>query len=181
MCLERQPQVRLAAKFYVPYPSDLSPQTPQHLEFLWVSQEPPVMLSPRQCLVSGPTRRVEALMYKGWTDSTKYLLCAGSEGCWEYLQGGIYFLYWWTIREGDASSVLGLKYKEKPDRAHISLLESFCFTFATLFLLFFRQSWTVLIVGVNMQQSVLLQCAPTSGAALLSCRRTAFPWLQIMA
>lgn len=75
---------------------------------------------------------------------------------------------------------LGLsKYKEKPDRVHIPLLESFCFTFATLFLLFFffffRQSWTVLIVGVNMQQSALLQCAPTSGAALLSCRGRAFP------
>lgn len=46
---------------------------------------------------------------------------------------------------------------------------------------FFWQSWTVLIAGVNMQQSVFVWYVLASGAALLNCKWRLFPWLQIMA
>lgn len=65
---------------------------------------------------------------------------------------------------------LGLsKYKEKPDRVHIPLLESFCFTFATLFLLFFFFFFQAVLDCPNCGSKHAAICAPSMCSNFRSC------------
>lgn len=122
MCLERQSQLRLAAKISLPHLSDLSPRISQNLGLLCRTLPYPLVhsfFSRRQGLVSAPIERVEALVFRGWLGSTKRLHCSWSEGCQAFPQGGVCVFWTQAIRGDVAGSVLGSKYKEKSDRAHI--------------------------------------------------------------
>jgi len=91
----------------------------------------PTFFSLRQGLVVSTCSKGgrPSLLGVAWQHQAPSLL--QSKRCWTFAQGGVFVFRTQAAGEGSSGSVLGSKYKEKSDRAHIHQLESFCLTFAT--------------------------------------------------